>query len=104
MTLKTLRQGPPWAARTDSTDTPVTKAERVARVQEIASEFSTHKRWRSHGRNLDREKRHSLGIEIDDYSDDAKLSAAIREYNDPMTECIDRNGSLFHLHNRNVQG
>ena len=89
--------------RTTNPGTPVTDEQRFARAEEIAVALSDHKRWRSHGRNLDIEKLQSLRIEIDDYSDNAELSTAIREYNDPMTGFIDRNGILFHLHNRNVQ-
>ncbi len=77
--------------------------ERAARAAEIAVALSDHKRWRSHGRNLDFEKLKSLRIEIDDYSDNGKLSDAIRGYNDPMTGYIDRNRVVFYLHNRNVQ-
>ncbi len=89
--------------RTTNPGTPVTDAERDARAAEIAVALSDHRRWRSHGRNLDLEKLKSLRIEIDDYSDNARLSGAIRGYNDPMTGYIDRNGMLFYLHNRNVQ-
>jgi len=89
--------------RTTNPGTPVTNEERAARAEEIAVALSDHKRWRSHGRNLDVEKLKSLGIEIDDYSDDADLCDAIRGYNDPMTGFIDRNGMPFHLHNRSVQ-
>ncbi|MCY4153181.1 MAG: hypothetical protein OXE94_13240 [Aestuariivita sp.] len=88
--------------RTTNPGTPVTEEERIARAKKIALELSNHKRWRSHGRNLNIEKLQSLKIEIDDYSDNAKLSASIRGYNDPMTGFIDRNGISFYLHNRNV--
>ncbi len=71
-------------------------------AREIAKELSDHKKWRSHGRNLDVEKLKALRIEIDDYSDNQKLRDAIRGYNDPLTGYIDRNGLNFYLHNANV--
>ncbi|MDE2760386.1 MAG: hypothetical protein OXH90_08840 [Paracoccaceae bacterium] len=88
---------------TTNPGTPVTNEEREQRAQEIADALSDHKKWRSHGRHLDIEKLKSLRIKIDDYSDNARLSSAIRGYNDPMTGFIDRNGIQFYLHNKNVQ-
>lgn len=93
-----------WAThRTTNPGSPVQDHEKDTRAEEIATELSNHKRWRSHGRNLDVEKLKSLGIEIDDYSDDNGLRDAIRGYNDPLTGYIDRNGLNFFLHNANVE-
>ena len=89
--------------RTTNPGSPVQDHEKDTRAEEIATELSNHKRWRSHGRNLDVEKLKSLGIEIDDYSDDNGLRDAIRGYNDPLTGYIDRNGLNFFLHNANVE-
>lgn len=88
--------------RTTNPGSDVTKEEKEKRARTIAKELSNHKRWRSHGRNLDVEKLKSLRIEIDDYSDNQNLRDAIRGYNDPLTGYIDRNGLNFHLHNSNV--
>lgn len=89
--------------RTTNPGTPVLPQEREARAKQIATELSNHKRWRSHGRNLDVEKLKSLRIEIDDYSDDKNLREAIRGYNDPLTGYIDRNRIDFYVHNANVE-
>lgn len=88
--------------RTTKTGTPVTARQKEERARTIAKELSNHKKWRSHGRNLDVEKLKSLRIEIDDYSDHQELSDAIRGYNDPLTGYIDRNGLNFYLHSINV--
>ena len=64
---------------------PVTDSEKKERAKEIAEALGNHKRWRSHGRQIDIEKLKSLRIEIDDYSDNDKLRKLIREYNDPLT-------------------
>lgn len=89
--------------RTNNVGSPVTMDEKKQRAEEIAKELSNHKRWRSHGRNLDIEKLKSLRIEIDDYSDNDDLREAIRRYNDPLTGYIDRNGLNFYMHNANVE-
>ncbi len=88
--------------RTTNPGTRVTDEQREQRAKDIAVSLSNHKKWRSHGRNLDIKKLKSLGIEIDDYSDKDELSKAIRGYNDPLTGYIDRNGLHYYLHNRNV--
>lgn len=89
--------------RTTNPGTEVTKKEKEARAEQIAKELSNHKRWRSHGRNLDIPKLQQLRVEIDDYSDDDDLREAIRGYNDPLTGFIDRNGLNFFLHNSNIE-
>lgn len=88
--------------RTNNPGTPVTDPEKKKRAEEIAKELSNHKRWRSHGRNLDIQKLQSLRIEIDDYSDNGDLRAAIRGYNDLLTGYIDRNRHDFFLHNSKI--
>lgn len=92
-----------WAFhRTTNVGQPVTVAEKEARAEEIAKELANHKRWRSHGRNLDIEKLRSLRIEIDDYSNDVDLTSAIRGYNDPLTGYVDRMSLAFYLHSHHV--
>jgi len=80
----------------------VTLDEKEARAEEVARELANHRRWRSHGRNLDLEKLNALRIAIDDYSDKPALSEAIRGYNDPLTGYIDRQQLSFYLHNHRV--
>lgn len=84
--------------RTNDPGTPVTDEQKADRAEEIAQALADHKRWRSHGRNLDVAKMMELRIEIDDYSDDAALKGAIRGYNDPLTVYADRTGYQFYLH------
>ena len=81
---------------------PVTRAEKQQRAEEIAKALANHRRWRSHGRNLDTIKLSELRIEIDDYSDNEPLRRLIREYNDPLTGFIDRMDMSFFLHNRHA--
>lgn len=88
--------------RTTNPGTPVTKKEKEARAEEVATALADHKRWRSHGRNLDIIKLKALRIEIDDYSDQHDLRKLIREYNDPLTGFIDRNEIPVFLYNHKV--
>ena len=88
--------------RTTNPGEPVTKTQKEDRATEIAEALSDHKRWRSHGRNLDVDKLKRLRIEIDDYSDNEPLRDAIRVYNDPLTGYIDRNRYEFYLHSHHI--
>jgi hypothetical protein len=88
--------------RTTNVGNPVTEAQKAERAEEIARELANHKRWRSHGRNLDVVKLAELRIEIDDYSTDSDLRQAIRGYNDPLTGYVDRLQYPFYLHSRHV--
>lgn len=92
-----------WAThRTTNRGTPVKDDEKAGRAEEIARELANHRRWRSHGRNLDVVKLSELRIEIDDYSTDTELREAIRGYNDPLTGYVDRLHYPFYLHSRHV--
>lgn len=88
--------------RTHSPGTVVTPEEKTARAEEIARALADHKRWRSHGRNLDIVKLKQLRIEIDDYSTDKNLSQSIREYNDSLTGFLDRMSAPFFLHSHHL--
>lgn len=88
--------------RTTNPGAEVSREEKAIRAEEIARELANHKRWRSHGRNLDVSKLSELRIEIDDYSNDQELRAAIRGYNDPLTGYVDRLQLPFFLHSRHV--
>ena len=88
--------------RTHSKGTEVTPEEKQTRATEIATALADHKKWRSHGRNLDTVKLKQIGIEIDDYSDDTNRRKMIREYNDHLTGYIDRIGIPFFIHSHLV--
>lgn len=89
--------------RTTNPGTAVTEEEKQQRADQIAKDLADHKKWHSHGRALDIKKLKDLRIEIDDYSNDEDLTAAIRGYNDPLTAYTDRIGLQFYLHNHRVE-
>ena len=88
--------------RTTNPGAPVTAGEKEDRAEQIARDLANHRRWRSHGRNLDVGKLTELRIEIDDYSNDAPLRNAIRGYNDPLTGFVDRVRWEFVMHSHHV--
>ncbi len=84
--------------RTTNPGTPVTIEEKKDRAAEIAEALSNHKKWFSHGRSLNISKLRELRIDIDDYSNNDKLSKAIRTYSDMLSAYNDRMNRVFHLH------
>lgn len=84
--------------RTTNPGAVVTKEEKLARAEEIATALSDHRRWHSHGRSLSIDKLRALRLEIDDYSGNAELSSAIRGYNDILSAYTDRMGLPFIMH------
>lgn len=85
--------------QTTNPGSKVTKEQKLRRAEEIATNLADHKKWRTHGRNLDILKLQEMKLLIDDYSDNDALSKTIREYNDPLTGYIDRTGQVFYMHN-----
>ncbi len=88
--------------RTTDPGSPVSTSEKRARAEQIATDLADHKKWRSHGRNLDVVKLTELRIEIDDYSDNEELRNSIRAYSDPLTGFVDRVRAEFYLHSHYV--
>jgi hypothetical protein len=80
----------------------VSSSEKAERAEQIAKDLANHKRWRSHGRNLDIAKLTELRIEIDDFSDNKVLRDAIRGYNDPLTGYVDRVRIDFFMHSHHI--
>lgn len=88
--------------RTTNIGNEVTQEEKEERAEQIARDLANHKKWRSHGRNLDVKKLEELRIEIDDYSSNTAQTEAIRGYNDPLTGYVDRMGIDFFLHSHQI--
>jgi hypothetical protein len=88
--------------RTNNIGADVSPEEKLERAEQIAKDLVNHKKWRSHGRNIDIHKLTAMRIEIDDYSDNVQLSNAIRGYNDPLTGYIDRMNTPFYLHHHTL--
>jgi membrane-bound ClpP family serine protease len=85
----------------NSNGQPVTVAEKEARAEDIAKLLGNNSLWHSHGRSIGiNTLKTVLKLKIDDYSDDADLSAKIRDYNDLICEYILRHGAKAFLHSR----
>lgn len=74
--------------------------EKVARAEEIALELGNNRRWHSHERMLGLETIKSLGLEIEDYSNNERLRGLIRAYNDLMIEYIVHSKVTAYMHSR----
>jgi len=66
--------------RTHNPGAPVTPEEKAVRADEIANELCDHSKWLTHGRSIKMADLQKIGLEITDYSKDAKLADAIKRY------------------------
>ncbi len=90
--------------RTTNPGSEVTTEERIERAREIATKLSDNNRWHSHGRMIGMGTlRSEMRLEIEDFSENAELHDAIRQYADTLTGYIERNGQNFVIFNRHLQ-
>jgi hypothetical protein len=89
--------------RTTDPGTKVTEEQKVARAEEIATDLSDHKKWRSHGRALNVSRLQELRLDIDDYSSNIALRDKIRRYNDLLTSHIDRLNMTYYFHSYHTE-
>jgi hypothetical protein len=79
----------------------VTQEEKEERAEEIAHRLGDNKFWHSHGRMIGPQTLASaLRLEIDDYTQNSELRRLIRDYNDCLTDYIERQHKRFCLHTR----
>lgn len=74
----------------------VTQQEKIDRAKEIAGHLSDNKEWKSHGRPINIETLKRLGLEIEDYSDNADRRKLIRNYYEIVSDYVSsRNYRVF---------
>ncbi len=79
----------------------VTKQDKKSRAENIAKKLGNNSLWQSHGRSINiNTLKATLGLEIEDYSEDCELQHKIRNYNDLITEYITRHGANYFAHSR----
>ncbi|NLW19530.1 MAG: serine dehydrogenasease [Candidatus Cloacimonetes bacterium] len=78
----------------------VTMEEKEKRAEDIASDLSNNKKWKSHGRPIPLSSLRELKLEINDYSDNEHLKPLIKEYYDLLIDYINKNSSPFFMHTR----
>lgn len=83
---------------------PVTYQEKVERAEEIARILADNTYWHSHGRNIDVHRLQALKLEIANYSEDAELRSAIRNYHDSITMYAERMRTPIVLHHHKIEG
>lgn len=85
--------------RTTNPGTPVTHEQKVARARQIANDLMDNKRWHSHGRMISKTTLQAdLLLEIDDYTEIARLRDNVRVYNSLLAESMDRQGLPLIIH------
>jgi hypothetical protein len=99
--------------RTNNAGTPVTDDQKEARAKEIADDLCDHSKWLSHGRSLKMSDLQRIGLEITDYSKDAKLADAVRRYHVLLQMTFDTtniyklietpNSQIYRFFNQQVQ-
>jgi membrane-bound ClpP family serine protease len=80
--------------------TPETVEQKENRAREIADELGKNQRWHSHARRLSLDTLRSIGLKIEDFSDDEDLRRLIHYYHDLITEFVRRNHCERFLHSR----
>ena len=80
----------------------VTLEEKEIRATEIAEVLGNNKTWHSHERLISAKTLQALPLclKIDDYSNDKELKELIRNYNDLITEYINRQNFSSFIHSR----
>uniref|UniRef100_UPI00350F1DEA SDH family Clp fold serine proteinase n=1 Tax=Enterobacter hormaechei TaxID=158836 RepID=UPI00350F1DEA len=75
-----------WNLR-ETTQSEVTIEDKIARAEDIAIALSDNRRWHSHGRFIGVDTlRKDLNLQIEDYTDNERLSEDIREVDKMLTE------------------
>ncbi len=78
----------------------VTDDEKEKRAEEIASDLSNNKKWKSHGRPIPLSVLRELKLEINDYSNDDQMKSLIKEYYELLIDYINKNSIPFFMHTR----
>jgi membrane-bound ClpP family serine protease len=86
---------------TETNQTKVTHAMRVARAEEIAVRLMKHDEWGSHGRAISmRVLQQELKLRIDDFGTDAVLASKLSSYFELLTDYMNRNKFENYVHSR----
>lgn len=77
-----------WTVHADGTT--VTLDQKRERAKEIATDLSDNKKWKSHGRPINREELKSIGLKIDSIEDVPDLYDSLMSYHDIMLDYINK--------------
>jgi hypothetical protein len=78
----------------------VTENQKIIRAKNIADKLRDNNLWKSHGRPINIETLKELGLEIDDYSDDAKMRELICSYYELLSDFVIKRGYRNFVHTR----
>lgn len=79
-----------WLVEYKFKDLSQSEREKAEHAKKIAKQLGDNTKWLSHGRYISIEQLKEIGLEVDDYSNDKKLTDAIRGYNDLLMAYIRR--------------
>lgn len=77
-----------WTVHADGT--PVTIDQKRERAKAIATDLSDNKKWKSHGRPINRDELQSIGLKIDQIESIPNLYGSVMNYHDIMLDYINK--------------
>ena len=77
-----------WTAHADGTT--VTLDQKKDRAKAIATDLSDNKKWKSHGRPINRDELQSIGLKIDQIESIPNLYDSVMVYHDIMLDYINK--------------
>lgn len=81
-----------WTTHSHDPSRKVTEQEKIKRAKDIADKLSNNNIWKSHGRPINIETlENELQLKIQNFGDDKKLTALIRNYHSLATDFINHN-------------
>lgn len=81
-----------WTIHSHDPSKKVTEQEKIKRAKDIADKLSNNNIWKSHGRPINIETlENELQLKIQNFGDDKKLTALIRNYHSLATDFINHN-------------
>ncbi len=87
-----------WTKHKDLSD--VTDAEKTEKAEHIAKELGDYTKWKTHGRPINLQVLESLGLKINDYSNNSPQREIIRKYYKLMMEYVSINKFPLFVHTR----
>lgn len=84
----------------NSSQTPVTKEDKINRAIEIAQNLSDNKEWKSHGRPISRVELGRLKLQIDKLEDNQEAYKAVTAYHELMADYVQKYSIQRFIHTR----
>lgn len=83
---------------TETRKVAVTNDMKIQRAEDIARELNNAEKWKVHGHGISMEVLKSLDLLIDDFGQDAAMSDNVRNYNDLLSDFMNKIGAKGVVH------